>query len=363
MTPGTHLASLISRQPRLSWRSLRVRLAVLGFLAGYLPVLLLFGVLLVTETEAVEYVEAGVRWSDTETRRSPWVSWTVVALGPAAAGLAWWWAGRVVRPVEHIRRVAEEIGETDLGRRIGLDRGPSEVVSLAASFDGMLARLETAATAQRRLVEETSHELRVPLSVLVTNAEVLLAHPEPDVPLLRRGLVRSRHAAERLGATVDQLLVEARGRARTLDRAPVDLLGLVREVVEEAAAPAAARRMELRLTGPAGPAVCAVDGPTVRRAVANLVNNALRYAPAGTPVRVAVELTATEASVAVTDRGPGVPEEQRERIFERFWRGRPETEGSGLGLPIAHQVALAHGGRVTVVPAGPGSTFRLTLRR
>ncbi|RMI39477.1 HAMP domain-containing sensor histidine kinase [Streptomyces triticirhizae] len=358
------------------WRSLRVRLAVLGFLGGYVPVLLLFGVLLVTETENVEQIDGGVSRIDAgfdagsdagfdgeaEGGRSPWVAWTVVALGPAAAGVAWWWAGRVVRPIEGVRRVAEEIEESDLSRRIALTRGPGEIVSLAASFDAMLGRLETAATTQRRLVEETSHELRVPLSVLVTNAEVLLAHPDPDLDLLRQGLARSHRAAERLGAVIDQLLVEARGRARTLDRAPVDLAALVRGVVEDASVLAEARRMALWLDAPER-AVCAVDGPTVRRAVANLVDNALRYALAGTPVRVAVELTATEASVTVTDRGPGVPEEQRERIFERFWRGRPDTEGSGLGLPIAHQVARAHGGRVTVADAHPGSTFRLTLRR
>jgi signal transduction histidine kinase len=83
-------------------------------------------------------------------------------------------------------------------------------------------------------------------------------------------------------------------------------------------------------------------------------------------VRVDVEVTATEAAVVVTDHGPGIPDADRDRVFDRFWRGRPDVAGTGLGLPIAHQVALAHGGTLTVTspgPAGDGSVFRLGLRR
>ncbi|GAA1096431.1 HAMP domain-containing sensor histidine kinase [Nocardiopsis composta] len=347
------------------WRSLRARLAALGFLAVYVPVLLLFGVILVTDTEVTVQVENGVRTQSTTGGRSPWVTWTAVALGPAAAGVAWWWAGRAVRPIERIRSVAEEIEETDLGRRIGLESGPTEVVALAASFDAMLDRLQAAAETQRGLIEETSHELRVPLSVLTANAEVLLAHPDPDIEVYRQGVERSRRAAERLRATIDGLLVEARGRARALDRAPVDLTALVRGVAEDAAVPAAARRVRVRASGPAD-AVCTVDGPTVRRAVANLVDNAVKHAPAGSAVQVDVEVTEAEARVSVTDHGPGVPEHEQEHIFERFWRGRGDAGGTVLGLPIAGQIAAAHGGRLTLEspgPAGDCCVFRLTLRR
>lgn len=148
---------------RQAWRSLRVQLAVLGFLAIYVPVLFLLGVTLVTEEEAVE-VDGVEVVEGTSARRSPWTTWTVVALAPAAAGLAWWLAGRAVRPVDRVRLVAEEIEASDLSRRIGLESGPTEVVALAASFDAMLDRLEHAAEEQRLLIEETSHELRTPIS-------------------------------------------------------------------------------------------------------------------------------------------------------------------------------------------------------
>jgi signal transduction histidine kinase len=345
--------------------SLRAQLALLGFLAIYVPVLLLFGVVLATDTEATVQTVNGVEVGTTASRRSGWVTAGVLAFAPAAAGLAWWWAGRAVRPIDRVRAVAEHIEGTDLGRRIGLDRGPAEVVALAASFDAMLDRLERAADTQRRLVEEASHELRIPLSVLMTNAEVVLAHPNPTVDTYRQGVERSRTAAARLQATLDELLLDARGRARTLDRRPADLVAVVRGVVEDAAVLAASRRIELSTAGPPSVA-CPLDEPTVRRAVANLVDNAIRYAPSGTAVRVDVEVTDAEAAVVVTDHGPGIPDADRDRVFERFWRGRPDVPGTGLGLPIAHHVALAHGGALTVTSPGPdgvGSVFRLSLRR
>jgi signal transduction histidine kinase len=349
------------------WGSLRMRLALLGYLAIYLPVLLLFGVVLATETEATTQGEGALAAETitTTTDGSTAVTWTVVALSPAVAALAWWWAGRAVRPIERVRTVADDIQAADLGRRIALSQGPTEVAALAASFDAMLDRLQEAAETQRRLIEETSHELRVPLAVLVTNADVLLAHPEPTVEVYRRGLERSKDAALRLQAVIDELLVDARGRARTIDRRPADLAAIVRAVVEDAGVLAAERGTRLSVTGPPS-AVCAVDEPTVRRAVHNLVDNAVRHCPAGTAVEVAVELSATEAAVVVTDDGPGIAADEQERVLRRFGRGRTDVAGTGLGLAIAHQVAVAHGGTLTLTSptsAGKGTTFRLTLRR
>jgi signal transduction histidine kinase len=358
--------------PGTAWRSLRVRLAVLGALAIYLPVLLLFGVTVVTEDERVESTDGRVEVTDTTTsERSPWRTWTVVALAPAAGALAWWWAGRAVRPLDRVRAVAEDIEATDLGRRIGLDRGPTEVVALASSFDAMLDRLERAADTQRRLVEETSHELRTPLAVLTTNAEVLLADQEPTLEAYRRGLERSRTAAARMQATIDDLLVDARGRARSLDRRPADLVAIVRGVVDAAGVLAAAEGVTIAVSGPAS-AIAPVDEATVARAVSNLVDNAVRHAPPDSTVEVDVEVRTERGdggyeavAIAVTDHGPGVPAHDRDRIFERFWRGRAGG-GTGLGLPIARQIALAHGGDLTVrspAATGDGSTFTLTVRR
>jgi signal transduction histidine kinase len=344
---------------------LRVRLAVLGFLAIYVPVLLLFGVLLATDTEiTTQRLDGAETVRNTTTRGSAPVTWTILLLCPAAAALAWWWAGRAVSPIDRVRAVADNIQGTDLGRRIALHRGPIEVVALAASFDAMLDRLEQAAQTQRRLIEETSHELRIPLAVLVTNAEVLLDHPKPTIEVYRQGLERSRVAAVRLQALMDGLLVDARGRARTIDRQPADLTAIVRAVIEDAAVSATAKGIGLSVAGP--PAICPVDEPTVHRAIHNLVDNAVRYARTGTAVRVTVEVAQTEVVVVVTDHGPGIPASQQDLVFQRFWRGQPDVPGTGLGLPIARQVAMAHGGSLTLTspgPTGDGCAFRFTVRR
>jgi signal transduction histidine kinase len=343
--------------------SLRVRIALLSFMAGYLPVLLLFGGLLVLDNESITEIRDGVETTNVyRVSGMRWYTWAIIALAPVAAVLSWWVAGRAVRPIERVRSVVEQIGAADLDRRVGLTSGPVEIVSLAASFDGLLDRLERSAETQRRLIEETSHELRTPLSVLATNAEVLLAHPEPTVELYRQGLDRSRRAADRLRHTIDELLVDARGRARVLDRRPTDLMALVRDVAAELTVPG---RATVSVTGPRV-VECAVDQLTVRRAIANLVDNAVRHAPPESVVTIAVEVVDSMVAVTVTDHGPGIPETEQPHIFERFWRGPGDRPGTGLGLPIARQIALAHGGELTLTspaPTGDGCAFTLTLRR
>ncbi|WP_433364460.1 HAMP domain-containing sensor histidine kinase [Actinoplanes sp. CA-142083] len=345
------------------WRSLRVRLATLGFLAIYTPTLLLLGVVLATDTEVTSTARNGQSPQVTsDVSHSGWTLGTVIALAPAAAALAWWWAGRAVRPLHQVRAVAEDIEATDPGRRIGLRHGLTEVTALAASFDAMLDRLEAAAETQRRLIEETNHELRLPLAVLMTNAEVVLAHPAPTEEVYREGVHRSRAAAERLQRTIEELLIDARGRARGITRSPADLVRVIGDLVADAGLLAAPRRVRLIVEAPET-VVCRVEESTVRRAVANLLDNAVRHAPPGSSIDVHLEQSGPMAAITVTDHGPGVPAEQHQRVFERFRRdARP---GHGLGLPIARQIAEAHGGELTVTspgPSGDGAVFRLTLR-
>ncbi|MQM28106.1 HAMP domain-containing sensor histidine kinase [Glycomyces albidus] len=342
---------------RSALRSLRVRLALTGFLASYLPVLLVVAVPAITREEHTEIGTDGVERAVARTDIDPtmWTMVTAAALLPATAALAWWWSGRAVRPFERVRAAAERIEGADLSLRVGDAQGTTEAVALAAAFDSMLDRLERSAQVQRRLVEEASHELRTPLAVLITGTDVVLAHPEPDLELYREGLERGRSAAHRLRDVVNELLVDARGRARVIEARRVDLVALVREIAADfASAPVA-----LTVSG-AMSAEAAVDGPSVRRAVANLVGNAVKHAPEGTAVAIEVADTATAFTVTVSDEGPGIPEADREKVFERFWRG-DRAPGTGLGLPIARQIAKAHGGDVELLESAAGARFRLTL--
>jgi signal transduction histidine kinase len=167
---------------------------------------------------------------------------------------------------------------------------------------------------------------------------------------------------------VPSLLVgelDARGRARTLDRRPGDLVHIARDVIDHAEVLATAKDVSLTLEAQPSLA-CRLDVPSVRRAVANLVDNAIRYAPDGSTVTLEIRAGEATASVLVHDRGPGIPSDEQEQIFERFWRGDPDAARTGLGLAIARQIAIAHGGDITLRSPGPGGngcTFELQVRR
>lgn len=341
-------------------RSLRVQLAVLGFLAIALPVVVLLGVS--ASTEATVVVDGQRITEGATSERSPWVVWTAVALAPVAALLAWQLAGRAVRPIERIRRVAAGLEPTDLSARIDLVAGPTEVVALAHSFDRMLDRVEQAVEAQQRLVDEASHELRTPLTVLRTNAEVLLAHPDPTPADHRLGLERTRAAAVRLQATVDELLVDARSRTRAVDGRDVDLSALARGVADDLRPVAVDRRVTIDVHGP-DVVRATVDGPMVGRALANLVLNAVEWSPPGASVTVTVAPDHDGLALTVTDEGPGLAAEHLEAAFDRGWQADPTRAGAGLGLTIARHIADAHGGSLTAGPSGPsgGATFVLRL--
>ncbi|MEM7322709.1 MAG: HAMP domain-containing sensor histidine kinase [Actinomycetota bacterium] len=321
-------------------RSLRVRFALLTFVAIYLPVAVLF--LVVQAQDASVEIDGDVRIEsvDITTGPSTEVLVTTLALLPVAALFAWWLSGLAIRPI-------------------------------------------TAAIAvQRRLVEEASHELRTPLAVLTNNAEVLLSHPDPDLATFREGIERSGTAAVRMSETIDALLVDARGRARTIDRAPTDLVGLCRGVVEHLGGDADAADMTLIVEAD-GPVSAAVDQASVGRAVTNLVHNAINHSggstvvvrvtgPSRRPGRVrpgtggrgdSTGPVAGDVVISVIDDGGGIPVEEHDRIFERFWTG--DRDGTGLGLSIARQIAQAHGGSLTVetpVADGRGTRFSLHLR-
>lgn len=340
--------------------SLRNQMAFIGFAAIYGPVLLLLGVGLLTNNEAEIVQQGDERVMEISNGTSGWTVLTVIALGPIAAALAWWWSGRAVMPLDRVRWAADEIGPADLGRRIALDKAPYEVMALAQSFDALLDRVEAASDAQRRLVEEASHELRTPLAVVLTSAEVALAAPAPTVADHAEALTRVRGSARRMRDLVDALLVDARERARALDHAPVDVGAVANVVVAEVAPLGVVPEVVV-----AGDVAVGADAEGVRRAVAALVENAVRHGAA--PVSVAVTGSAAAVVVAVSDHGPGIAPDDQARAFDRFWRGTASAAGgAGLGLAVARHVAVAHGGDLTLTSPGAdgvGATFTLTLPR
>jgi two-component system, OmpR family, sensor histidine kinase MprB len=284
----------------------------------------------------------------------------LAGLTVAAAGLTYGaarlTAGRILRPIAELTATAEHVTQTrDLTARFDSGRTNDEVGRLGSSFATMLAALHESLTAQRQLVADASHELRTPLTSLTTNLDLLqdgAGLADPQAPALVRA---AREQTGELDRLVTDLLDLARYHESTPHRETVRLDLLTDEAV---------RRLRQRVSRAAidtelHPCLVHVDPAAVDHAISNLVDNAIKWTPPDATVRVVVD----HGQVSVTDHGPGIPDEDLPRIFERFYRapaarGMP---GAGLGLAIVGGVAQANNGTVAVQTGPQGSTFTLAF--
>ncbi|MBM3503974.1 MAG: HAMP domain-containing histidine kinase [Alphaproteobacteria bacterium] len=301
---------------------------------------------------------AGPVWSvtlvdgRTAVARMPvtWRAWglpvIVGAIALAVAGVALPFVHRLSRRIERLRSGVERLGGGDLSARVHV-RGRDEVAVLARSFNWAAERLQALVHAHKMLLASVSHELRTPLARIRLGIELAR---EGDA----KRLEGVRQDVAELDQMIDAILTSSRlDAAATPDRTDdVDLLALV---AEEAA------REDLAVSGT--PVRVRGDGALLRRLVRNLVQNARRHAPGG-PIDIVVTSLGTSAVLTVSDRGPGVPEAERERIFEPFYRlsTNPDSTGAGLGLALVRQIARRHHGDVhSLAREGGGSIFRVTL--
>nr|WP_106437966.1 HAMP domain-containing sensor histidine kinase [Kitasatospora sp. SID7827] len=260
------------------------------------------------------------------------------------AMVTWRVTGRALRPVEAIRSEVAEITGHDLHRRVPVPRTGDEVSRLAATVNSTLDRLEDAGQRQRRFIADASHELRSPIAVLRTQLEVALAHPDPELwPDLLADALQDTVRLQDLAT--DLLLLARLDAADPVATRIVDLDVLVADVLDARVAdrvPVAAQLADgVRVSG---------NITWLTRLLTNLVDNAQRYAEGRVEVRLAAE--EGEAVLEVRDDGPGIPEPDRERVFERFTRlddaRSRELGGAGLGLAIARDLAEHHGGTLYV---------------
>lgn len=281
------------------------------------------------------------------------------ALGLLSLGVGWVLSGRALRPVARITDVAAQIEGTDLTRRIALPGPDDELKRMADTFDRMLDRLAGAFEAQRQLVDDASHELRNPLAIMRTNLDVALRDPNPSVEGLTRAATVTARAAERMTRQVDDLLAAARRPGPLVDHREVELAALLHETAEDFEA--AARLRSLTLTADVRPGVVVdADRDALKRAVSNLVDNAVRLAPTGSVVHLVAGEEGGWRWVAVVDQGPGIDEAEQAHVFERAWSANGAS--SGLGLAIVRQIVEAHGGVARLhSDAGRGSRFVLWL--
>jgi len=285
----------------------------------------------------------------------------VPAVVVAVALLVWWLVGRTLHPVEAIRAEVAAIGGSERSRRVPVPPGDDEVARLARTMNDMLERLDAAARRQQRFLADASHELRSPLARMRTELEVDLAHPgSADLLVTHRSVLEEVVHLQRLAEDLLLLARSDAGSAAPVRDETVDLADVVRRVAQQLPARPDVHVGVERLA----PAQVRGDASQLARAVANLLENAVRHARSA----VALDLEVHGGAVVLTveDDGPGVPAADRERIFERFARveeARSAGGGVGLGLPIARDVVERHGGTLVVDADGPasGARFRLSL--
>ncbi|HPW17329.1 MAG TPA: ATP-binding protein [Candidatus Aminicenantes bacterium] len=280
----------------------------------------------------------------------------------AAAGA--WLAGRALRPVDRMIDSAQAISAETLHRRLPAPRGRDELSRLAATFNGLLDRIETGFSFHRQFWEDVAHELKTPLAIMKGEIEVAL-RTGADAEGSRQALASNLEEAERLIRLIEKMLTLARldrGGA-PLETADLDLAGLALRAVEEFRTPAEGKGVRLLLDAPAAASVRG-DEARLRGLFYILLDNAVKFTPAGGTVAVEVAAAADGVRLTVSDTGPGIAEEDLGRVFDRFGRpGRPgEGGGFGLGLSIAKAVAESHGGRIEVRSrVGRGSAFTAVL--
>ena len=289
------------------------------------------------------------------------------AIFVAAAGLgAYSLARAALSPVERLRRQVAALSERDQAPGVEVPRTRDEIAALAATMNDLLSRLQRALARQRGLVADASHELRTPFAVLRGELE-LAGRPGRSREELVEAVARASEEVARLARITEQLLFLARsdedGVAPQLQRTNLRLL-LTRSA-EQAAARATATRVACEVDAPAG-LTANVDPDRIREAVDNMVDNALRFAPAGTAIQISGQTAGRNLIVEVRDAGPGFPADFLPHAFERFRRpdsGRARAEGgAGLGLAIVSAIAQAHGGRATARnQPGSGAAVALEL--
>lgn len=288
-----------------------------------------------------------------------------VVVAIACAGGAWL-SRRALKPVDEITSAALTIGIDNLSQRLRTPQTGDELQRLTEVWNGMLGRLEAAVNMLSRFAADASHEMRTPLAVIRTSAELALRRARSPESY-RQSLTEIAQEADRMTRLVDDLLLLARNNARTAEMPmeAVDLNSLLREVTGELLGLADARQLRIRRADPAQTVSILGSPAALRRLFLVLLDNAIKYSHPGSEVIVSIADDDGTAAVTVEDFGIGISQEDQPHIFERFYKAdKARTDGGfGLGLSLAESIVRAHGASIEVTSAeGVGSKFRVVFR-
>jgi two-component system sensor histidine kinase TctE len=283
-----------------------------------------------------------------------------------AGMLVWHVVGRTLAPLSTLRQEIANRSHRDLSALPEEDM-PQEVRPLIRTMNELLERLGSAIASQQRFIADAAHQLRTPIAGLKTQTELALRQTPPGEA--QATLKQLRSATEQTTRLVNQLLSLARAEpaiGRVRESEPLDLAELAREAARDWVPRALARRIDLGFDYPGTSVQISGDAFQLREMLNNLLDNAIRYTGEGGQVSVRVGCEGTDAFVAVEDNGPGIPEAERERVFERFYRVLGTgTEGCGLGLAIVKEIAQQHDAEASLAPGpdGRGTIVRVVFRQ
>ncbi|HEY1757255.1 MAG TPA: ATP-binding protein [Bryobacteraceae bacterium] len=281
----------------------------------------------------------------------------------ACAGGAWL-SGRALKPIQDLAVAASAIGIDNLSERLPSPATGDELARLTDVLNSMLARLEGAVKRLSQFAADASHELRTPLAVIRTTAELALRRSRTPESY-RQSLSEIAVETERMTQLIEDLLTLARSGtdAVQMPRTPLDLRGLLEDVCAELHNLAESRQVRIHSELGRGVAVVAGNRPALRRLFVILLDNALKYSPAGAEVRLSLSHEDGRVSVSIQDSGAGISATDLPHIFERFYRASEGSgEGHGLGLALADHIARAHGATIEVRSTeGASSEFRVSF--
>ena len=276
--------------------------------------------------------------------------------------LIWHAVARGLRPLVDLQTEIANRSYRDLGP-LPVENAPGEVRALVGAMNDLLARLSAALSAQQRFITDAAHQLRTPLAGLRTQTELALRQDDPEE--VRRTLRQIDTATTRTTHLVNQLLSLARAEPdanRLSAPQALDLVQIARETTTEWVPQALARNIDLGFDSGAASAPIGGDAVLLKEMLSNLLDNAIRYSPPGSQVTVNVTADGATARLNVEDNGPGIPPDERERVFERFHRLLGSgADGCGLGLAIVREIAFGHGATVRLEPGANAQGTRVTV--
>ncbi|AHF01707.1 ATPase [Thiomicrospira aerophila AL3] len=278
-------------------------------------------------------------------------------------GLGWWMVRQGLRPLKHFSQLATKVSGQHLTERLDINTLPTELQPLGQAFNAMLDRLENAFQRLSQFSADLAHEFRTPINNLMMQSQVALSQPR-DKADYQDILVSNIEEFERLARMVnDMLLLAKTDQGLDIETQPVELQALCRQLIDYFELPAAERHIHFDLQGQG---TVKGNGELLRRALANILGNAVRHAYSNSTIQIRLKQTKNQLEIKICNQGETIPAEHLNKLFERFYRvesARPHQGGSGLGLAISRAIILVHQGTIHATSQDNHTCFHISLNK